>query len=117
MANLDDVRQIVSELPGAIEAEGEQYSVGVLVRGKLKGFCWSWRERVDPKKAKVVNDSVLAVRVSNLTAKELLIGSNPDVYFTEPHYNGFPAVLVRLELIGLDELEDVLREAWATTQK
>lgn len=112
MANLDDVRRIVAKLPGALETDGEQFSVGVMVRGKLKGFCWSWRERVDPKKARVVNESVLAVTVPNLTAKEMLIASKPDVYFTEPHYNGYSAVLVRLDEVPLPELEDLLVEAW-----
>ncbi len=88
-----------------------------MVRGKAKGFCWSWRERIDPKKAKVVNESVLAVRVPNLTAKDLLIASNPDVYFTEPHYNGYPAVLVRLDAIELDELEELLHEGWEVCRR
>jgi hypothetical protein len=42
----------------------------------------------------------------------MLIAANPDVYFTEPHYNGYPAVLVRLEAIGLAELEAILVDAW-----
>lgn len=80
----------------------------------MKGFCWSWAERVDPKKARVVNDDVLAVSVPNLEAKEVLLASDPVKFFTEPHYNGYPAVLVRLEAIPTEELEDLLLEAWRT---
>src|SRR5262245_37607571 len=112
MADLDDVRRIAARLPGVLEGGGAQFSVGVMVKGKHKGFAWSWAERVDPKSARVPNDKVLAVRVPNLTAKDALIASDPEIFFTEPHYNGFPAVLVRLEAIEQSELEDLLLEAW-----
>ncbi len=111
MATHDDVRKIASRLPGAVEGEG-RFGFGVEVKGKAKGFVWSWAERVEPKKARVTNDAVLAVRVPNLTAKELLIASDPDRFFTEPHYNGFPAVLVRLGAIAAEELDDLIVEAW-----
>jgi hypothetical protein len=82
--------------------------------GKEKGFAWVWKERVDPKKARVPNHAVLAVRVADLEEKELLLASDPagDKLFTEPHYNGFPAVLVRLAAIDADELAELLVEAW-----
>ena len=111
MATQDDVRKIASRLPGAIEGEG-RFGFSVEVKGKHKGFLWSWAERVDPKKARVINDGVLAVSVPNLTAKELLIESDPEKFFTEPHYKGFPAVLVRLKKIKSKELEDLVIEAW-----
>jgi len=111
MATQDDVRRIASHLPGAVESAG-RFEFEVLVKGKMRGFAWSWAERVDPKKARVINDSVLAVSVPNLTTKDMLIESAPDKFFTEPHYNGFPAVLVRLEAVSLIELEDLLVEAW-----
>jgi len=55
---------------------------------------------------------VLAVRVSSLGEKEMLLGSEPEVLFTERHYDGFPAVLVRLAAIDVDELEELLADAW-----
>ena len=113
MATHDDVRRICSRLPGAIEGSG-RFAFEVEVKGKMKGFCWSWAERVEPKKARVVNDDVLAVSVPNLEAKEVLLASDPVKFFTEPHYNGYPAVLVRLEAIPAEELEDLLLEAWRT---
>lgn len=112
MATQDDVRRIASRLPGAIEGTGDRFAFGVMVKGKHKGFVWSWAERVDPKKARVPNDAVLAVRVPNLSAKEMLLASDPEKFFTEPHYNGYPAVLVRLEATKPEELEDLVVEAW-----
>jgi len=111
MTTQDDIRRIASKLPGA--EEGPQwFGFSVMNKGKAKGFLWSWSEKVHPKRPKVKNDSVLAVIVPNLEAKEILLASDPDKFFTEPHYNGFPAILVRLEAIGAEELEDLIIEAW-----
>jgi hypothetical protein len=70
------------------------------VRGKL--FAWRSRPR---------DGSALALRVDR-DEKELILGSNPAVYFETPHYRGYPAVLVRLEHIGRDELADRIEDAW-----
>lgn len=113
MATQDDVRRICARLPGAIEGS-ERFGFGVLVKGKVKGFVWSWAERVHPKKAKVINDDVLAVSTPGLAAKDMILASDPAKFFTEPHYDGFPAVLVRLEAIPVEELEDLIIEAWRT---
>jgi hypothetical protein len=109
MATLEDVRRIGLALP---ETTADEDGVGVLNGGKVKGIAWRWKERVDPKKPRVPNDGVLAVRTADVTEKEGLIAHNPDIYFTEPHYNGFPAVLVRLDRIPLDELEELLIDGW-----
>ena len=111
MATQDDVRRICGKLPGAVEGEG-RFGFGVENKGKMKGFLWSWAERVHPKKARVPNDDVLVVVVPNLAAKEVILGSDSEKFFTEPHYNGYPAVHIRLALIGVDELEDLVVEAW-----
>jgi hypothetical protein len=113
MVTHDEVRKIASTLPGAIEGTA-RFSFEVEVKGKLKGFLWSWAERVDPKKPRVINDRVLAVSVPNLEAKELLLASDPDKFFTEPHYNGYPAVLVRLDNVSAEDLQDLILEAWRT---
>lgn len=111
MANQDEVRRIAERFPGAIEGS-ERFGYSVMVKGKAKGFCWSWAERVHPKKARVINDSVLAIRVPNLNAKDLILGSSPTWAVDDPHYNGYPAVIVRLSDISFEELEDLLVEAW-----
>ena len=81
-------------------------------KDKLKGFVWTWRERVEPKQPKVPNPKVLAVRVASLDDKEIMLQLDPDRFFTEPHYNGFPAVLVRLDRIQVAQLRPLIEEAW-----
>ena len=110
MATQDDVRRIASALPGA-EGAGLEWSV--MKKGKARGFIWVWKERVHPKKARVPNLDVLAVRVADLDEKEMLLASDDgSKFFTEPHYNGFPAILVRLDAIDVDELEELITDAW-----
>jgi hypothetical protein len=111
MADLDDVRRIARSLPGAVEGT-DRFGFGVENKGKVKGFCWSWKERVDPRRAKVENLDVLAVRVDGAEEKQQLLDADPARFFTEPHYNGYPAVLVRLENVSEDMLRALLLEAW-----
>jgi hypothetical protein len=112
MVTHDDVRRMAAKLPGAAEGE-DRFGFSVPFKGKHKGFTWTWLERVHPKKARVENDGVLAVLVPGLGAKELILSSSDGKkIFTEPHYNGYPAVLVRLALIEPDEFEELLIEAW-----
>ncbi|MCW5937486.1 MAG: hypothetical protein KIT11_09295 [Fimbriimonadaceae bacterium] len=112
MATLEDVREIGSTLPGTVEGAGAQFGLSVEIKGKLKGYCWSWLERLEPKKARTPNLDVLAVLVPSLMAKELLLQSNTEAFFTESHYNNYPAVLVRLPLVSKEEIEPLLIEAW-----
>ena len=111
MANQDDVRRIVLSLPETSEA-GDRFAFSVENKGKQKGFIWAWNERVEPKKPRVPRADVLAVRVVDQVDKEALLASDETKFFTEPHYNGFPSVLVRLPLIELDELEELITDAW-----
>jgi hypothetical protein len=111
MATQADVRRIARRLAGTIEAD-DDFAFAVLVKGKRKGYAWSWKERIDPKKARVPNLGVLAVRVASLDEKDALLAGEPDALFTEPHYHGFPAVLVRLDAIGGALLERLLTNAW-----
>jgi len=111
MATQADVRRIALALPGA-EQEGGRFAFGVRQKGKLKGFVWVWLERIDPKKARVPNARVIAVRVANLAQKDLMIAADPAKFFTEPHYNGYPAVLVRLDAVTVAELKPLIAEAW-----
>lgn len=98
-------------LPGVSEGD-DRFAFSVLNKGRQKGIAWVWAERVDPKKARVLNNDVLAIRVDGELAKQSLIAAEPDKFFTEPHYNGFPAVLVRLAAIPEDEVEELLIDAW-----
>lgn len=111
MATQADVRRIACALPD-VEESASDFAFGVRQGEKAKGFAWVWKERVDPKKARVPNHGVLAVRVANLGQKELLLASDARKFFTEPHYNGFPAVLVRLDAVTVADLELLLADAW-----
>ena len=111
MADQNDVRRIALALPDTSEAEGH-FAFSVLNKGKQKGFVWAWNERVQPKKPRVPSDTVVAVRVADEDEKQALLASGEEKFFTEPHYNGFPAILVRLPLIDPDELEELITDAW-----
>ena len=111
MATLKDVRRIVARLPEtAADEDGSSFSV--MSRGKPRGLAWVWLERVDPKKPRKPNPDVLAIRVRDLEEKDRWLASLPDACFTEPHYNGFPAVLVRLAVIEAQPLCELLTDAW-----
>jgi hypothetical protein len=104
----DDVRRIALALPGAVQ-DGEK--LRYLVEGG-KGFAWTWKKRVEPKRARVEQLDVFGLRVSGEEEKQALIAAEPGKFFTEPHYNGYPAVLVRLAEIDVDELSELLMDAW-----
>jgi hypothetical protein len=111
VADQDDVRQIALSLPGTKEAD-DHFGFSVMNKGKPKGFVWAWNERVEPKKPRVPHTGIVAVRVVNELDKQALLASSPDKFFTEAHYNGFPAVLVRLDKVDLDELTELVVDAW-----
>lgn len=81
-------------------------------QGQAKSFVWALNERIAPKTPKVPSTTVIAVRVADATEKEALLASGSKSIFTEPHYNGFPAVLVRLPTITPDELRELIIDAW-----
>jgi hypothetical protein len=113
VATRADVRRIALSLPDTEESEGH-FAFSVRVKGKPKGFAWVWMERIDPKKPRVANPGVLAVRVANVGEKDTLVSVEPTKFFTESHYNGFPAVLVRLAEVKVPELRILLEAAWRT---
>jgi hypothetical protein len=111
MATPHDVRRIALSLPGARE-ESDRFAFSVLAKGKHKGFAWVWLERIDPKKARVPQPKVIALRVSGPDEKEALLAADSDKFFTEPHYNGYPAVLVRLPNVTVSELRELITAAY-----
>ena len=111
MADLNDVQRIALALPDT-SLDDARIAFSVTNKGKRKGIAWVWMERIHPKQARVPNLSVLAIRVRDLAEKDMLLAARPSALFTEPHYNGFPAILIRLAAIDVDELEGLLRNAW-----
>ena len=102
-----DVRRIALGLPETTEEPG---SFRFLVAGKA--FAWPWLVRVDPKRARVPNRDVVGIRIAHDLEKEALIEIDPNAFFTEPHYDGFPAILVRLAAVDPGMLEKLLTDGW-----
>jgi hypothetical protein len=111
MATQEDVRRIALSLPEAFQ-EDEGFAFAVLNKGNKKGFAWVWMERVVEKKPRVPNPKVIAIRVGGESEKQILLAADGEKFFTESHYNGFPAILVRLPAIEPDELAELLTDGW-----
>jgi hypothetical protein len=112
MPTFDDVRRLALALPET----DEKLSWGAPSwRVKGKGFVWERPLRKADLKAlgdAAPADNPLGAHVEHLVAKEALLQSDPDVYFTTPHFDGYAAVLVRLDRIALPDLEELIAEAW-----
>ncbi len=113
MATWDDVARICLALPGTAESTsygGRAWKVGG------KGFVWErplrGRDRQELGDA-APTGPVLAAQVPDEGAKQALIAEQPDVYFTTGHFDGYPAVLVRVEAIDEQSLVELAGEAWA----
>jgi len=111
MATQADVRRIALALPDA-EESGDDFAFAVRRGAARKGFAWVWKERVVPGKPRVPNHAVLAIRVASVAQRDLMVAAEPVKFFTEPHYAGFPAVLVRLDAVSVADLETLLAEGW-----
>jgi hypothetical protein len=100
---------------GLPEAEERESRGRAQWRVKDKLFVWERPLRASDLRALgdgAADGPILAARVEHVGAKEALIADNPEVYFTTPHFDGYPAILVWLEAIELDELEEAVTEAW-----
>ena len=112
MATWDDVRRIALELPETSEGVARDLRHW---RVKDKGFVWERplrRADLEALGGAAPDGPILGARVEHLVAKEALLADDPSAFFTTPHFDGYPAVLVRLERIGLDDLREVIVEAW-----
>jgi hypothetical protein len=109
MVEIAEVRRMAAGIEGAIDASDEA-RLAFEVSGTGKGFAWSFNERVHPKKPRMPRLDILAVRCP-MERKELLIEAAPDRFFDDDHYRGYPAVLVRLEVVEADELAGLLADA------
>ena len=112
MADWEDVRRFALGLPEAVEVEKRGNRVWTI---KDKYFVWERPLRQSDLKA--LGDSaptgpILGARVEHEIAKQALIADDPDVFFTTPHFDGYPAVLIRLDRIGPEILREVVIEAW-----
>jgi hypothetical protein len=112
VATWDDVSRIALALPETTE----DISRGLRhwnVRGK--GFVWERPLRNSDLKAlgdAAPDGPILGARVEHLVAKEALLADDSSTFFTTPHFDGYPAILVLLEEIDLEGLDEVIVEAW-----
>lgn len=114
MATWEDVERLALALPAAqvgVKWGNRTWTV------KDKGFVWERPLRKSDLAA--LGDSapqgpILGARVEHEGAKQALLAEAPDVYFTTPHFDGYPAILVRLDAITVDDLEELVTEAWLT---
>jgi hypothetical protein len=112
VATWDDVRRIALALPDS----EERVSRG-LPQWRVGDKLFVWERPLRASDVRALGDSapdgpIVGARVEHLVAKEALLADDPNVYFTTPHFDGYPVVLVRLEEIGSDELEELIVEAW-----
>ena len=114
---MTDLDELALSLPHTTKELSDDGRPSYRTHGKL--FCCLRGRRpdaIDPETGERLDD-VLMFRVADLDVKELLLSDDRGIYFTTPHFNGYPAVLVRipsLERLDRDELHDLVAEAWLT---
>jgi hypothetical protein len=114
MADLDELAMAMPQVTKEVSEDGRP---SYLVHGKM--FCFHRSRRpdaVDPATGERMAD-VLMFRVADLEEKEVILADERGIFFTTPHFRGYPAVLVRiphLERVDRDELRDLVAEAWLT---
>lgn len=117
MAMIDDARALALALPGVEERIGGHTGEPAW---RCNGGQVAWMR--GPRKTDLAQlaelgrswpeGPVLAVRTESTALAEELIAADPDVFFTIPHFAGYPAVLLRLDVISPDHLGEVITDAW-----
>jgi len=112
VATWEDVRRIALALPETSERLSRDLSQW---RVKDKLFIWERplrRADIEALGDNVPDGPILGARVEHSGAKEALLADVPDLFFTTPHFDGYPAILVRLDEITVEDLDEVIVEAW-----
>jgi hypothetical protein len=112
MATWDDVRRLALSLPET----SERLSRGN-AQWRVKDKLFVWDRPLRNTDLAALGDAapkgpILGARVEHLVAKDALVADSSGVYFTTPHFDGYPAILVQLDLIAVADLEEVTVEAW-----
>jgi hypothetical protein len=114
VATWNDVARIVDALPLTAERSPHDWRVGKKLVAWERPLRKSDREALAQIGGEPPDGDILGVRVSDEGVKLALIADEPEVYFTTPHFDGYPAVLVILAQIQVLELEELITEAWLT---
>src|SRR5262245_54509962 len=113
MVSLDEVARLAAELPETEEHE-RHGNRSWSVRGKT--FAWERPfSKADVKRfgdATPPDGPILAVRVEDLAEKEAVLAAQSAAFFTIPHFNNYPAVLIQLKKVSKSALRDVLLDGW-----
>ncbi|MGI9149367.1 MAG: MmcQ/YjbR family DNA-binding protein [Chloroflexota bacterium] len=112
MATWDDVRRVALALPETAEGSSHGFTAW---KFKNKGFVWERPLRQAELAAlgsSVPDGPILGVHVEHVGLKEAHLAENPDVFFTTPHFDGYAAVLVRLDRIAVPDLDELIVDAW-----
>jgi hypothetical protein len=112
VAGWDDVRRIALGLP-----ESGEHSARGLASWRVRDKAFVWERPLRKADLRALGDAapegpILGAWVEHLVAKEALLADDPGAFFTTPHFDGYAIVLVRLEEIGVEDLEEVIVEAW-----
>jgi hypothetical protein len=112
MADWDDVQRIALDLPET----GERLSRD-LRQWRVKDKLFVWERPLRRADREALGDDapdgpILGARVEHLIAKEAVLAEEPELFFTTPHFDGYPAVLVRLDRISVEDLQELVVEAW-----
>jgi hypothetical protein len=117
MATMADLDELALAMPQTTKEVTDDGRPSYLVHGKRYLIHRGRRpDAVDPQTGERLDD-VLIFRVEDLGVKELMLSDARGIYFTTPHFDGYPAVLVRipdLARLDLGELEELVAEAWLT---
>jgi hypothetical protein len=111
MATWEDVRRLALALPETTESNNGW-------RIREKAFAWvrplRKKDMADLERLgrEVPSGDIMGIRLADDLEKQELVASEPGVFFSIPHFDGWPGLLVRLEAIGVEELEEVLTDAW-----
>jgi hypothetical protein len=114
MATWDDVASIIGELQLTDERPPHEWRVGKKLIAWERPLRKSDREALAALGIEPPEGDILGVRVADEGVKFALIADEPDVYFTTSHFDGYPAVLVKLAEIDELGLRELIVEAWLT---
>ena len=114
MATWDDVASIVGELQLTDERSPHEWRVGKKLIVWERPLRKSDREALAARGIEPPEGDILGARVADEGVKFALIAEEPDIYFTTPHFDGYPAVLVKLAEIDELGLRELIVEAWLT---
>lgn len=114
VATWDEVARIVGELALTSEPSPHDWRVGKKLLAWERPLRPSEREALARNGPEPPRGDILGVRVSDEGVKFALIDDEPQTYFTTPHFDGYPAVLVNLAAISVRDLQELITEAWLT---